>query len=327
MQRRIQKEVRPEHSGERLDRVLACLLPEFSRTHIQRLIASGMVRVAGRDVRPSHKVSEGERVEVNIPFPERLSIEPEAVPLDVFFEDDHLIVVNKPAGMVVHPAGPVRSGTMVNALLAHCDQLSGINGVLRPGIVHRLDKETSGLLVVAKDDHAHRGLAAQFEARSVERSYGAIVWGHPRADTGRVEGSIGRHRGDRKRMAVREEGGRHAATRFEVAEMYDFLALLTVTLETGRTHQIRVHMAHIGHPVFGDEVYGGRMRRVKGIAPAYRDEARKLLQFVGRQMLHAGSLGFVHPVSGDRCGFRAGPPEDMARVLARLRPAAEDGNP
>ena len=316
-------EILPGHEGKRLDRLLAATYPALSRSRIQRLISDGQILVDGRRVRPSHRVSTGEQVAIRIPPSEPVSIDPEAIPLDIFFEDDHLLVVNKPAGMIVHPAGRVRSGTLVNALLSHCALLSGINGELRPGIVHRLDKETSGLLMVAKGDVAHRGLAAQLEARTVSRRYLALVWGHPSAAAGRVEGAIGRHPADRKRMAVREEGGRAAATRFEVVSRYDFLSLMSLRLETGRTHQIRVHMSHIGHPVFGDAIYGGRQRRMKGIAPQYRGEAALLLKLAARQMLHAEALGFLHPVSGEALRFQADPPADMRTVLGRLEREGE----
>ncbi len=319
----MEMEINPDREGERLDRLLAAACPAFSRSRLQHLIAAGHVRVNGREVRPSYRVSAGDRVAISPPPPEPTSIHPEAIPLDIFFEDDHLLVVNKPAGMVVHPAGRVWSGTLVNALLGHCDRLSGINGVLRSGIVHRLDKETSGLVVVAKDDLTHRRLARQFEERTTMRRYTALVWGRLPERTGRVEAPIGRHRKEKKRMAVREEGGRHAATRFEVAATYDFLSLLLVRLETGRTHQIRVHMAHIGHPVFGDTVYGGGQGRIKGIAPQFRGEARALLKRATRQMLHAAALGFVHPIMGETLRFEAEPPEDMREVLEKIVASGE----
>ncbi len=314
----MEMEIPPDREGERLDRLLAAACPAFSRSRLQQLIVARQVRVNGREVRPSYRVSAGEQVKISLPPPEPVSIDPEAVPLDIFFEDEHLLVVNKPAGMSAHPAGRVQSGTLVNALLGHCNRLSGINGVLRPGIVHRLDKETSGLLVVAKDDAAHRGLSRQLEERRVMRRYLALIWGRPSGATGRVEAPIGRHTKDRKRMAVRQGGGRDAATRFEVIATYDFLSLLSVRLETGRTHQIRVHMAHTGHPVFADTVYSGGQSWVSGIAPQFRGQARALLQAAGRQMLHAEALGFVHPVTGEEHRFEAGPPEDMRGVLRRL---------
>ncbi|MCZ6634102.1 MAG: RluA family pseudouridine synthase [bacterium] len=307
----------PEHEGQRLDRLLAILLPEFSRSRLQKLIGDGQIRVNGRSVRSSYKVTRGEQVLIEVPPPEPVAIGPEEIPLDVFFEDEHLLVVNKPVGMMVHPAGSVQSGTLVNALLAHCDQLSGINGQLRPGIVHRLDKDTSGLLMVAKDEVSHRGLAGQLEKRTVLRQYRAVVWGHFEGPEGRIEAAIGRHRKDRKRMVV-DEVGRFAATRYEVDTTYDFLSLLSLRLETGRTHQIRVHMAYAKHPVFGDDMYGGREIRLKGISPMYRNAARRLLQGATRQMLHAASLGFDHPVTGEPLVFQSDVPQDMQLLLDAL---------
>ena len=272
----------------------------------------------GKAVRPSHKVRPGDRIALLLPDPSPSDMLPEPLPIDILFEDAHLLVVNKPAGMAVHPAAGLRSGTLVNALLYHCDRLSGINGVLRPGIVHRLDKDTSGLLVAAKDDGAHRGLSAQLQARTVERVYAVFVWGHPGTEEGRIEAPIGRDPGDRKRMAVTERGSRAAATRFSVAARFGFLSQLDVRLETGRTHQIRVHLAHAGHPVFGDPTYGGREQHVSGIAPAFRAEARRLLGLISRQALHAQTLGFVHPVTGERLRFTSALPEDMRRLEEAL---------
>ncbi len=313
----MRMEVRPEDRGERLDRLLAAACEDHSRSRIQTLILGGDVSVNGRTVRPSYRVSPGQQVEISLPPVQRLAVDPEDIPLDIFFEDAHLLVVDKPPGMVVHPAGSVRSGTLVNALLGCCKQLSGINGVLRPGIVHRLDKETSGLLVVAKDDAAHRGLSKQLECRTVVRKYQAIVWGHLPEDAGRIEAPIGRDPANRKRQCVRKSG-RYAATRYKVVRYYDFLSRLEVRLETGRTHQVRVHLTHVGHPVFGDAVYGGGAARVKGIDPRFRVEAERLLKAGHRPMLHAEFLKFAHPVSGRDLGFRADPPEDMLRVLAEL---------
>lgn len=309
--------VLPEHEGARLDRWLADCQSDLSRSYIQTLIAQHQVRVNGREVRGSYKVVAGDAVALVVPPPEPLSIHPEDIPLDVFFEDEHLLVVCKPVGMAVHPAGKLRSGTLVNALLFHCEQLSGIHGMLRPGIVHRLDKDTSGLMVVAKSDAAHRGLAEQLEARAVVRRYAALVWGCLDADEGRIEAPIDRHGADRMRMAVREDG-RFAATRWAAVRRYDFLTRLLLRLETGRTHQIRVHLSHIHHPVFGDPVYGGGAVRINGISPMYRPFARQLLKGVNRQMLHAVELGFTHPVTGEALHFEADVPEDMRRVFQLL---------
>lgn len=311
-------EIEPADEGGRLDRVVADAAPDLSRSRVQRLIEQGEVRVNGEAARASTRLHTGDVVTIRVPPPEKTTVRPEALPLDILFEDDHLLVLDKPPGMTVHPAGKVRSGTLVNALLGHCSNLSGINGVLRPGIVHRLDKDTSGVMVVAKDDAAHRGLAAQFEQRSVERSYRALLWGAPDPAEGRIEGAIGRHPKDRKRMAVLVEGGRQAATRYCVERVYPFLAEVVFRLETGRTHQIRVHAAHIGHPVFGDPTYGGRRKRLKGISPSLRSEAVRLLKRAERQMLHAERLGFVHPLTGERHRFLRRPPDDMAAVMRSL---------
>ncbi|MDE2724322.1 MAG: RluA family pseudouridine synthase, partial [Gemmatimonadota bacterium] len=243
------------------------------------------------------------------------TINPEDIPLDIFFFFFHVLVLDKPAGLIVHPPGGVPSPTLVNALLSHCTHLSGINGVLRPGIVHRLDKDTSGLMVVAKSDEGHRGLAAQLEARAMERRYLALIWGGFEADEGRIEAPIGRHPKNRKRMAV-SQNGRYAATRWKIRARYDFLSLLSLALETGRTHQIRAHLAHLNRPVFGDPLYGGREERLSGIAPLFRREATHLLAQTNRQMLHATRLTFVHPVTQEEMMFEAHPPEDMQKILA-----------
>ncbi len=318
MARRIDILVPPETSPLRLDAFLAQSDLALSRSRIQHLIEGGCITVDGKSSWSSYKVKPGDRIALLVPDPEPSPLLPQALPLDILFEDDHLLVVNKPVGMAAHPAAGIRSGTLVNALLHHCERLSGINGVLRPGIVHRLDKETSGLLVVAKDDAAHRGLTAQLQARTVERRYVAFVWGHFDEDAGRIEAPIGRHAGDRKRMAVTARGSRHAATRFRAEARYGFLSRLSVQLETGRTHQIRVHLAHAGHPVFGDPTYGGREKRLSGISPAFREEARRLLGLISRQALHARTLGFIHPITGESLRFSSELPEDMRRLETEL---------
>ena len=303
-------------ANDRLDRWIASLLPDLSRSAIRKLVDAGLILVDDKAVKSSHRVSPGETVSVRLPEPEPLDPLAEDIPLDIQHEDDWLLVVNKPPGMVVHPAGALRSGTLVNALLGHA-QLSTVNGDLRPGIVHRLDKDTSGLLVVAKDDTTHRKLSAQLEAKEVSRRYVVVCWGHPTENAGTIETMINRSRRDRTRMSVSSEG-RVAVTHYEVLGRYAFLSLLDVRLETGRTHQIRVHLDHIGHPVFGDPVYNGGDKRLKGISPLYRSKAATLLKGVERQMLHARQLVFSHPTTGAEMSFEKEPPEDMQEVLRQL---------
>jgi 23S rRNA pseudouridine1911/1915/1917 synthase len=273
---------------------------------VRRLLEQGAITVEGRTVKPAARLREGDRVRGQIPEPEPDRLTPEALPLDVVYEDAHLIVIDKPAGLVVHPAPGHRSGTLVNALLHHCRELSGVGGVRRPGIVHRLDKDTSGLLVAAKSDRAHRGLARQFKAHSIAREYQALVSGVPRSASGSIDAAIGRHPGDRKKWSTRAPRGRSAVTHWRVEERLGALTLLRVTLETGRTHQIRVHLASVGLPVAADPVYGGG-----------RGAAREL--GLARQALHAALLGFEHPVTGERVAFRAELPEDLRVVLETLR--------
>ncbi|MGR7995895.1 RluA family pseudouridine synthase [Xanthobacter sp. ZOL 2024] len=316
----------PEDAGARLDRVLARLAPDLSRTRIQRLVGEGRVLLGGRVVGDAAtRVNAGDVFTVLLPAPEPAEPVAEDLPLNVAYEDDHLIVIDKPAGLVVHPAPGHATGTLVNALLYHCgDSLSGIGGVKRPGIVHRIDKDTSGLLVVAKSDKAHQGLAAQFADHGrtgpLERAYLAFVWGVPEL-RGTVDAPIDRHATHRQKMAVRASG-RHAITHWHVLETYagsdgtPVASLLECRLETGRTHQIRVHMAHVGHPLMGDEVYGlGFRTKASRLAP----EARELLAGLGRQALHAARLGFAHPVTGEHLSFESELPEDLAALRAALQ--------
>lgn len=299
--------------GMRLDRALAGLTQDLSRERLKALILAGKVTQGGAPVSlPSHKVSEGEQYEIAVPPPIEAEAVAQDIPLVIAFEDEHLIVVDKPAGLVVHPAAGNPDGTLVNALLHHCrGQLSGIGGVARPGIVHRIDKDTSGLLVVAKTDKAHEGLAAQFSAHSIDRRYVAIVSGRPIPASGSINGWMGRSSHDRKKMAVQHEGkGKHAITHYEVKESLNDAALVECRLETGRTHQVRVHMAHIGHPLVGDPVYG---RPRKGLKP--------ILEKLGfrRQALHAARLGFIHPVNRNALTFQSEIPDDMQELLRHLR--------
>jgi 23S rRNA pseudouridine1911/1915/1917 synthase len=307
--------VTEEEEHQRLDLLLGPYCEGLSRSRIQTLIKEGAITVADRVERASYKVRQGDRIDIDLPDPKLLAVEPQPIPLDILFEDRDLLVVNKPAGMTVHPAPGVWRDTLVNALLHHCQDLSGINGVLRPGIVHRLDRYTTGLLVVAKNDASHQSLAAQLHERAVKRQYTAVAWGW--LDDGRIEAPIARHPRERTKMAVRE-GGRAAVTHYAAAEHFSFLTRLTVNLETGRTHQIRVHLLHIGHPIFGDPVYGGRTQ-TRGIQPDYRQSATSLLSLIGRQALHAHHLSFRHPASGEMVSFEAPLAPDMEELVAACR--------
>ncbi|NNE54220.1 MAG: RluA family pseudouridine synthase [Sulfitobacter sp.] len=329
-----------EEPPARLDKALARDVPEaaqLSRTRLVRLIEQGAVRVAGLGVTdPRARVAAGQLIEIEVEAAEESHIAAEEIPLEIVFEDADLVVINKPAGMVVHPAPGTPSGTLVNALLAHCGaDLSGVGGVKRPGIVHRIDKDTSGLLVVAKSDAAHHGLAAQFEKHSVERYYRAVVYGVPDANDPRLRGvkgasfepgnilklttQLARHKTDRQRQAVLFHGGRHAVTRARTVERFGtppVLALMECWLETGRTHQIRVHMAHAGHGLVGDATYGGKRKLPKNALPEIAAEAVRAFP---RQALHAAVLGFDHPVTGENVRFEAPIPQDMADLIEKLR--------
>jgi 23S rRNA pseudouridine1911/1915/1917 synthase len=328
--------VAPDEAGERLDRVLARHLTELSRSRLKTLIEAGTVEVDGHTIRdPSHRVNSGAAIKVDVPPPRPARPEPEPIPLNVIYEDADMIVIDKPAGLVVHPAAGNWSGTLVNALIAHCgDSLSGIGGERRPGIVHRLDKDTTGLMVVAKNDRAHAVLAAQFadHGRSgtpFERSYLAFSWGAPDRPQGRIDRPIDRDPRARDRMAVRA-GGREAVTHWQVLERYraakpsratgkhkraggtgPVASLLACRLETGRTHQIRVHLASIGHPLLGDPVYGAGFRTKAALLP---QRAQAALADLGRQALHAHILRLKHPLTGEILEFRSELPPDLARL-------------
>ena len=320
-------EVLPQDVGQRLDRVLANHLPEYSRARLQALIKVNAVRdEAGPVLDASRKAKLGDRLTVSIPAAVAAEPVAQAIPLEIHFEDQYLIVLNKPAGLVVHPGNGNVDGTLVNALIAHCgDTLSGIGGVKRPGIVHRLDKETSGLLVVAKTDRAHAGLSEQFASHGLDgrlvREYLALVWGIFDWPRGTVDAHVGRSPTNRTRMAVvREVHGRRAVTHYATEATYGRRAsLLRLSLETGRTHQIRVHMAHIGRPILGDAVYGGGFAASRSKLGA---EAAAALDALGRQALHAAVLGFEHPVSGKKMRFSSEPPADMARLTYALGSSA-----
>jgi 23S rRNA pseudouridine1911/1915/1917 synthase len=289
-------QVQAESAGARFDKWLAEAFPELSRSRLKVLIEEGQAQLDGATITdPSRRVKSGQLVELTLPAPEPAKPEAESIPLDIRYEDEHLLVINKAAGMVVHPAPGSPSATLVNALLAHCgDSLSGIGGVKRPGIVHRIDKDTSGLIVVAKNDIAHRKLAAQFAKHSLDRAYQALVWGVPTLPIGDIVGNIGRSTQDRKKMAVLRVNGKTALTRYKVLKSwYGAVSLVECRLATGRTHQIRVHMAHIGHPLVGDPLYGRGRPAVAKLLP---EVARALLLAFPRQALHAVELGFLHPI-------------------------------
>jgi 23S rRNA pseudouridine1911/1915/1917 synthase len=319
-----------DEAGGRIDRVLAARIPALSRSRLKALILGGAVAIGGRTIRdPGQRVKYGDKIIVTLPEPEPAGPAGESIPLDIVYEDDAIIVINKPAGLVVHPAAGHASGTLVNALIAHCGaSLSGIGGVKRPGIVHRLDKDTTGLLIVAKTDAAHRALSAQFANKTesgLERGYLALVWGAPSQPRGTIDAPLDRHPYARDKRAVRA-GGRTAVTHWKVLERYagsdgkPVASLLECRLDTGRTHQIRVHLAHIGHPVIGDGTYGaGFKTKSNRLSPS----ARAMAEALGRQALHAYLLAIAHPQSGQTLEFQAELPEDFTRLrheLARSGP-------
>ncbi|HZY10973.1 MAG TPA: RluA family pseudouridine synthase [Bacteroidota bacterium] len=318
--------VPPGKIRERIDVYLMHYIENATRTKIQSAIKGGYVFVNGKKVKSSYKVSPNDVIHLTIPKPPPTQIVPEHIPLDIIHEDEHLLVVNKPPGMVTHPAYSNYHGTLVNALLYHCNQsLSSVNDPTRPGIVHRLDKDTSGLLVVAKDDKTHAQLAKQFSSRTIEREYCAIVWGlflqtgkENNGRTGVIEAALGRSKSDRKKFAVSAEG-KHAVTKYEVLQEFDYLSLLKLNLQTGRTHQIRVHLHHIGHPVFGDPTYGGRRIAWGPTDKQTKEEVQNLLRVMSRQALHAKTIGFIHPVTMKKLRFNSELPEDMNEVLKLLR--------
>jgi 23S rRNA pseudouridine1911/1915/1917 synthase len=298
---------------ERLDRFLSQQLQTHSRAYLQQLIERGQVLVDGRVAKSGYRLRTGDRVTVALPAPQPSSTLPERIPLDVLYEDTHLLVVNKPAGMVVHPSPGNTTGTLVNALLAHCAQLSGIGGIERPGIVHRLDKDTSGAIVVAKDDLTHRGLARQFADRQVTKRYIAVVRGAMPEAEGVIDAAIGRHPVHRQKMSTHSRVGREAVTEFRVLERFGLYTLVELRPRTGRTHQIRVHMAALGHPLLGDPTYGRSRKEPAGSPLAHQ------LDWFRRQALHAWTLGFRHPVTDEPIECRAPWPDDLERLLAILR--------
>jgi len=292
-----------ESAGQRLDKILSSYLCEYSRSFVQNLFSEGLVLYSGRSVNKSFKPKNGDVIEFTVPEPQEISLEPEDIPLDIVYEDNDLLVVNKPRGMVVHPAPGNYSSTLVNALLWHCKgNLSGINGIIRPGIVHRIDKDTSGLLLVAKNDNAHVSLSKQISVHSLDREYRAVIHGHLKNNEGVVDAPIGRSPNDRKKMCVTNLNSKNAVTHYEVLEEYKDFSFIRLKLETGRTHQIRVHMAYLGHPVAGDPVYGPK----NGVTS------------LGGQCLHAGLLGFDHPVTGKHIILEAPLPDYFTEFLRRI---------
>jgi 23S rRNA pseudouridine1911/1915/1917 synthase len=303
-----------ECESMRLDLFICSRLAGETRASVQRLIETGNILVDGHPSRSSLKLKGGEEVSVEVPEPAEAEPQAEAIPLDVLYEDQDLIVVNKPAGMVVHPGPGNSSGTLVNALLGHCTDLSGIGGELRPGIVHRLDKGTTGVLVAAKNDRAHQGLSAQFHVHSVKRIYQALVFGNPLEDNGKIEGVIGRHPTERLRQSGKARHGKHAVTRWRVKERYGRISLMELRLETGRTHQIRVHLTEAGFPLLGDPLYpdGGRVNNLAD------PRLKKMITSLGRQALHARTLGFIHPATGEYLEFSTPLPDDLQSLCDYL---------
>ena len=292
-------------TGERVDKFLAEVMEDYSRSFLQKQFKERNITVNGKPAKASQKVTEDDEIVVFLPENQEPDIEPENIPLDILYEDQQLLVVNKPKGMVVHPSAGHYSGTLVNALMYHCkDNLSGINGVLRPGIVHRIDMDTTGALVVCKTDTAHQSLAEQLKVHSITRKYRAIVHGNLKEDNGTVEGAIGRHPVERKKMAVHVRGGKEAVTHFKVLERFGSYTYIECQLETGRTHQIRVHLSSIGHPLLGDQLYGPK---------------KCPFPFLQGQTLHAMVLGFVHPTTSEYMEFTAPLPEYFEKLLVKLR--------
>lgn len=311
----MELEVAQEHAGARLDAFLAAVLPDRSRSQIQKLIKNGHVSGSAKQLRPSTAVKAGERYRVELPEPVAPAAEPEDLPLAILYEDADVVVIDKPAGMVVHPGAGHQGGTVVNALLYHVEDLSGVGGELRPGIVHRLDRGTSGIMVAAKTDAAHRELARQFHDREVEKEYIALVWGVVQQGR-RIDAAIGRDPADRQKMSTRARRARSAVTRVTMAEHLKGVSLLHVAIATGRTHQIRVHLSAIGHPIVGDSTYGGVHRRVA-------DDVRAV-QRLERPFLHAARLVFTHPTDGRRMEFISPLPADLQAVIEEIRERQAD---
>lgn len=297
--------VHVENQGERIDKFLSSVMNDVSRSYVHKLIQNKNITVNNSVINKNYRLTENDQIKVTIPEPENLEIFPENIPLDIVYEDNDLLIVNKPKDMVVHPAPGNYNGTLVNALLYHCkDSLSGINGIIRPGIVHRIDKDTSGLLIIAKNDNSHKNLAEQIKNHSFTREYEAVVYGNVKEDIGTVNANIGRHKINRKKMAVTPMCGRNAVTHYTVLERYKGFTHLKLKLETGRTHQIRVHMSYIGHPVVGDEVYA--------------NPKNNPFKFLKGQCLHAGKIGFLHPTTGRYMEFESHLPNYFKNILKKI---------
>jgi 23S rRNA pseudouridine1911/1915/1917 synthase len=314
---RVELVVSGNKQPERMDVFLARELPQSSRSQIQKWIKDGLVRINDKPIKSHHLVQPRETIVIDVPGPPPQKAEPEDIPLNIVYEDEWLLVVDKPAGMVVHPAYGHHHGTLVNALLGHASALSTLNGPGRAGIVHRIDKDTSGLLVAAKTDLVHRDLARQFEKKTALREYQALVWGHFQSKTGVIETLLSRSVKDRRKFVVAKTG-KNAVTHFEVQTEFPIVSFLRLRLGTGRTHQIRVHLAHIGHPVFGDRTYGGGPGRIPSLPQREAALAADWLDRMPRQALHAKTLGFLHPGTGETVFFDSELPEDMAELLARI---------
>ncbi|MCD6379716.1 RluA family pseudouridine synthase [bacterium] len=309
-----------ESVGDRIDLYLGGQIPELSRSRIQKAIKSGEVLIDGGEVKKAaYRVSDNERISLKFTPPEPMKALPEDIPLSIVYEDKFLIVLDKPPGLVVHPAPGHWSGTLVNALLYHCDDLSGIGGILRPGIVHRLDKNTSGLIVVAKNDEVHLSLSRQLMERTVSRVYHTIIWGEMPVRDGVIDQPIGRSRRNRKKMAVVKSGGRNAVTNYNVMDTFPPFQYIKVKLGTGRTHQIRVHLSHFGRPVLGDPDYGGRKLHRGGLSDEERKIAKKALSVIDRQALHAVELSFYHPIVEKEMSFKTVLPDDFESVLSVIK--------
>ncbi|HKZ46359.1 MAG TPA: RluA family pseudouridine synthase [Thermodesulfobacteriota bacterium] len=297
----------------RLDIFLSQKLPELTRSRIKNLIEDGLVSLNNKPAKAGAKIKTGDKIAITIPLPQAIAAEPEKIPLDILYEDKHIIVINKPPGLTVHPGAGRAKGTLVNALLYHCKDLSGIGGALRPGIVHRIDKDTSGVLIAAKTDKGHQSLSQQFKEHSIKRRYLALVWGIVKGDEDTIDLPIGRHISERKKMSVRTKRGRRAVTHYRVIKRFNNFTLLEASLETGRTHQIRVHLSAIHHPVVGDPVYGKH-----AIPSGFPSKITALLKDLKRQALHAQTLGIIHPETKQYLEFTSPLPDDMKEVIRAL---------